>query len=65
MTEIHTALGSSSCLFFIQIGGSLYSGIQQGDDPDYYSILIFNYAWVLYASHYPTGWVIKTIQSRN
>lgn len=37
---------------------------QQGNDSDYYSLLVLNYAGVSYCSHYPAGWVIKTIVDR-
>ena len=59
---LHTELGERTCLFHANGGGTLWSGMQQGMDPDYYSVFMFNYVYVVFARKYPgQNWSVRTI----
>ena len=62
--DAHTALGNGNCVALVQ-SGSIQLVLQQGESSSYYSILVLNYAKLVYCTHYgDSGWTIKTIESR-
>lgn len=61
--EVHAAMGLGCGAAYVK-SGFVSLVFQQGNDADYYSLLVLNYAGAAYCSHYPAGWVIKTFVSR-